>query len=160
MTNWRKLLFMAALMAGIAAPASAQTRETPYWASIRATELNLRVGPSADYPIAWVYRRQGLPMKVVKVKDGWRLVEDPDGDTGWVVARLLDPERTAIVTDGPAAALRSEPQDSAPLRWQLEAGVVGELGACENGWCRLDVNGRKGWIRAERLWGAEELGTP
>jgi SH3-like domain-containing protein len=34
--------------------------------------------------------------------------------------------------------------------------VVGALGDCEAGWCELDVAGREGWVRAERLWGAGE----
>jgi SH3-like domain-containing protein len=37
----------------------------------------MRVGPSEAYPIEWVYRRQGLPVKVVRVMQGWRLVEGP-----------------------------------------------------------------------------------
>jgi SH3-like domain-containing protein len=36
----------------------------PYWAALRAGEVNMRVGPSEDFPIEWVYRRQGLPVKV------------------------------------------------------------------------------------------------
>ena len=64
----------------LAAPAAAQDREVPYWATIRASELNMRVGPSANYKIDWVYKRQGLPVKVVMVIDGWRRIEDPDGE--------------------------------------------------------------------------------
>ena len=138
----------------LALPASAQQRETPYWASIRATELNMRVGPSADYKIAWVYRRPGLPVKVVRVLEGWRLIQDPDGEQGWVAARLLRKERSAIVTPGDPVALRGTPEPNGTLRWRAEAGVVGALGDCEDGWCRFDVNGRQGWVRSERLWGA------
>ncbi len=65
------LLLFAALSA-LAAPAIAQDREVPYWASIRASELNMRVGPSADYKIAWVYHRAGLPVRVLRVMEGWR----------------------------------------------------------------------------------------
>ena len=50
-----------------AAPAAAQDREVPYWASLRVDEVNMRVGPSAEYKIAWVYRRQGLPVRVVRI---------------------------------------------------------------------------------------------
>ena len=93
--------FLILLIAGVCAmtslPAHAQDREVPYWASIRAEVLNMRVGPSQDYRIEWVYKRKGLPMKVVRVMEGWRLVQDPDGAQGWVVARLLNPQRSAIV---------------------------------------------------------------
>src|SRR3546814_11623503 len=89
------LVFFAALLAlGLIGPANAQAREVPYWASLRAEPVNMRVGPSQDYPIEWVYRRKGLPVKVVRVVEGWRLVRDPDGAQGWVVARLLDPQRS------------------------------------------------------------------
>src|SRR6478736_3439484 len=66
----------------LAAPAAAQEREVPYWASLRAGEVNMRVGPSENFPIDWVYRRQGLPVKVLRVNQGWRLVEDPEGTRG------------------------------------------------------------------------------
>ena len=81
----------------VATAVDAQQRAVPYWASLRAGEVNLRVGPSENFPIDWVYRRQGLPVKVLRVMQGWRLVEDPDGTRGWIVARLLTPDRGAIV---------------------------------------------------------------
>jgi SH3-like domain-containing protein len=149
-------LALILVLAALAVPAAAQDRDVPYWASLRADEVNMRVGPSEDYQISWVYRRQGLPMKVVRLKEGWRLVRDPDGAQGWVVARLLSPERSALVVGQGPAAMRDDPSDDGELRWKLEPGVVGKLGKCENGWCELDVHGRKGWVKAERLWGAGE----
>lgn len=148
------LLFLVTL--GVAVPAAAQDREVPYWATLRADEVNMRVGPSPDYKIDWVYKRPGLPMKVVRLVEGWRLVEDPDGTRGWVVARLLSPERGAIVIGKGLAAMRDAASDSAPAQWNAEPGVVGKLGKCSDGWCRFEVKGRAGWVRAERLWGAGE----
>jgi SH3-like domain-containing protein len=99
----------------------------------------------------WVYRRDGLPLKVVRVHQGWRLVEDPDGARGWVLARFLSRARTALVT-GRVAELREEP-GAGRLRWRVERGVVGALGACRDGWCELDAGGHKGWIKADAIWG-------
>jgi SH3-like domain-containing protein len=147
---------LVCLMIVAAAPASAQEREVPYWATLRVDEVNMRVGPSETYPIAWVYRRQGLPVKVLRVNQGWRLVEDPAGDRGWVVARLLDPARGAIVTGKGRTEMRAEGSADAPLRWRLEPGVSGRLGDCEDQWCQFTVGGHKGWVRADRLWGAGE----
>ena len=115
-----------ALAAALSAPALAQEKEAPYWASIRdsATEMNTRVGPSPEYKIAWVYRRPGLPVKVLRLKDGWRLIEDPDGAQGWVVARLLSPDRSAYVVGEGLADMRSEP--SARCRTQM-AGRAGRF---------------------------------
>jgi len=148
----RRLLFPMFL--AITAPAAAQEREVPYWATLRAAEVNMRVGPSEAFPIEWVYRRQGLPVKVVRVMQGWRLVEDPDGERGWMISRLLNPARGAIVKGDGLAEMRAAPEADAQVLWRAEPGVVGALGDCDDGWCEFDVAGRKGWVRAARLWGA------
>lgn len=150
----RRLLPLLLLV--VATPAAAQDRETPYWASLRANLVNMRVGPSETYPIDWVYKRKGLPLKVVRVREGWRLVVDPDGTQGWIYAALLSPERAALVVGEGLAPIRAEPSPAAALRWNAEPGVVGKLGECEGGWCEIDVGGREGWIEASRIWGDGE----
>ena len=149
-------IVLAALVL-IAAPLAAQEREVPYWASIKAEVLNLRAGPGRDYPVRWVYHRAGLPLKVVRVHEGWRLVRDPAGDEGWVTANLLSKERGGIVIGQGLAAIREKPSDNSKLRWNAEPGVVGRIDDCEAGWCDFDVGGRRGYMRAERLWGSAEL---
>lgn len=148
------LLLVAAAL--FAAPAQAQERSVPYWASIRASELNMRVGPSRDYKVSWVYRRPGLPVKVVRVMEGWRLIRDPDGEQGWVVARLLSPDRTAMVIGEGPLEMRDAPDASSGLRWRLAPGVIGLLDDCSEGWCAFEVDGREGWVRQDRLFGAQE----
>ncbi len=151
-----RLLFALIMALAPAFAAYAQDREVPYWATIRASELNMRVGPSADYKVAWVYNRPGLPVKVVRVMEGWRLVQDPDGAQGWVVARLLSPDHGAMVVGSGLADLRADPADNARLKWRVEPGVIGKLGDCGRGWCEVAIDRRSGWIRQDRLWGAGE----
>lgn len=148
------IAFILAL--ALAGPACAQDREVPYWATIRASasELNMRVGPSADYPVKWVYKRPGLPVKVTRVHEGWRLVQDPSGTKGWVASRLLSPERGGIVTGGRPVPMRESASANAPLKWFIEAGVVGRLGDCVAGWCEFTVGAHEGWVQQKRLWGA------
>jgi len=149
----RSLLVLLAVLLPVAA-LQAQDRDVPYWATIRASELNMRVGPSAEYRVDWVYHRAGLPVKVLRVMEGWRLIEDPDGERGWVVARLLSPDRGAIVTGEGLTDMREEGSPSAKLKWRVEPGVSGELGRCEAGWCMFRIENRRGWIEQDRLWGA------
>ena len=106
--------FLAAMLAlsMLAAPLAAAAREVPYWASIRAKVLNMRAGPGRDFPIEWVYRRAGLPVKVIRVHEGWRLVRDPDGAEGWMNANLLSPDRAALVVGDELAAMRDGPAPS------------------------------------------------
>lgn len=150
---------LSILLFALASPACAQDREVPYWATIRgsASELNMRVGPSADYPISWVYKRPGLPVKVLRVHESWRLVQDPSGTKGWVASRLLSPERGAIVTGGRPIAMREGASAEAPLKWFVAAGVVGRLGDCMAGWCRFTVGPQDGWVEQARLWGVDKM---
>ncbi|MEL6738787.1 MAG: SH3 domain-containing protein [Pseudomonadota bacterium] len=135
----------------------AQTREAPYWVSLKFDEVRMRVGPSQEYPIEWLYKREGLPLKVVRVREGWRLVQDPDGAQGWIARSQLSDTRTAMVVGEGLATLREEPSATSNLRWRAEPGVVGKLLTCRGGWCEIDVIGRTGWVEAQRLWGDEEL---
>ena len=154
----RTPFFLLAAVIGISAStASAQNREVPYWASIRAEVMNTRVGPSKDYRIAWVYKRKGLPMKVIRVVEGWRLVEDPAGDQGWVVSRLLNPERSAIVIGEGTTDILAQPKRGAKIKWKAQPGVVGALGKCDAGFCEFISDGHKGWVAENRLWG---VGAP
>jgi len=152
--NLRAVLALFAL--ALAGSATAQANETPYWASIKVEEAFMRVGPSSTYPIDWVYSRAGLPVRVVRINQGWRLVEDPDGVRGWISASLLSRTRGGIVIGEGLAAMRAEPSASARLRWNLEPGVVGELGTCRDGWCEFEVAGHEGHVEQARLWGAGE----
>ena len=144
-------LLAAWSLAGVQ-PVRAQEAEVPYWVSLRNDETNLRVGPGREYRISWVYVRKGLPMKVVRIMGGWRLVEEPDGTRGWILARFLSRTRTALVK-GAVAEMREGKDGSGRLMWRAEPGVVGRLGDCDDGWCRFDVNGRAGYMRQDALWG-------
>ena len=147
------LIAVAALMAS---PARADDPKTPYWAAIRAEEVNMRVGPGEDYRIAWVYHRQHLPLKVLRMMEGWRLVQDPDGAQGWVLARLLTRERSGFVSGKEPAEMHEQANANSQLLWRLAPGVVGRLGSCSSGWCQFMVGPRHGYVEQARVWGAGE----
>jgi len=147
-------LVLAATLGAAAFPVQAAD-DVPFWASIRASKVNMRVGPGEEYKISWVYTRPGLPMKVERVVDSWWLVSDPDGTRGWVLLRFLNKtKRTAILTGKGLADMRAEPSADAKLRWKVEPGVSGKLGDCTAGWCAFTVDAQSGYVRQERLWGA------
>ena len=139
----------AAALATDAAP------HVPYWASIRAGQAMMRTGPARTYPANWLYRRADLPVRVVAAHKEWRKVEDPDGTQGWMLANLLSGERTALVRGTEPLAMREGPTAGGRLLWRAAPGVVGRVSACGNGWCRLDVKGRAGFVEQGSLWGVE-----
>lgn len=132
--------------------ALADSARTPYFASIRASEARMRTGPGRNYPISWVYRRAGLPVKVVQTYHEWRKVEDPDGTQGWIQGNLLSETRTGYVL-GDAAEMREAPRFGARILWRAAPGVVGRISRCARGWCWFDVRGQAGYVEANRLWG-------
>ena len=109
-------LFSAFLMAAVAAPAAAQEKTPPYWASIASGQAMTRTGPGKNYPGVWLYQRRDLPVRVVKKYDTWRLIQDPDGAQGWMLVTVLSDTRSAIVKPGEPRAIRNAPNDGAKVR--------------------------------------------
>jgi SH3-like domain-containing protein len=136
------------------AAAPAQSRKTPYYASISAGQARMRTGPGRNYPASWLYVRSGLPIKVIDVYKEWRKIEDPGGTQGWMQANLLTEKRSGMVTGG-IVALRDAPNAVARVLWRAEPGVVGRVSRCSRGWCWLDVRGRGGYVEQSRLWGVD-----
>lgn len=147
---------MLTVLLAPAAPVFAQDKEVPFWAAVRAQKINMRVGPAETYRISWVYTRRELPVKVIRVMEGWWLVEDPSGERGWMLGRLLTRKRGAIVAGNGLADMREQPDAASRLLWRIEPGVVGKLGDCDDGWCEFDATGHRGFISQARLWGSGE----
>jgi SH3-like domain-containing protein len=145
------------LAVGLAAAAAAAPsgKPVPYWASLAKGDARMRVGPSLDYPASWIYQRRDLPVKVIEVYSNWRKVEDPDGTQGWMHVRLLKDDPTAIVK-GDIAPMHDRASSGARVIYRLEPGVVGRLSGCANGWCAINVNGVRGYVLAQDLWGATD----
>ena len=134
-------------------PAAAQDRQPPYWASIASGEAMTRTGPGKNYPGVWLYKRRDLPVRVVKKYEHWRLIEDQDGARGWMLVTLLSDQRTAVVKKGDPRPVRTEANESAHVRYLAQPGVVGRVDKCSNGWCRIEIGRRNGYIRTSDLWG-------
>jgi SH3-like domain-containing protein len=149
--------FLMVLVAALSvASATAQPRrETPYWASIASGQAMMRAGPGRNYPGIWLYVRRDLPVRVTEVYQSWRKVEDPDGTSGWMLVNLLSDSRTAIVRGTEPQPMHERPEEAAPVRFRAEPGVIGRISQCGDGWCRLEVGGRGGFIRSDHLWGVE-----
>jgi SH3-like domain-containing protein len=145
----------AALIAGMATARTDPNRKPPYWASISAGQARMRTGPGRNYPASWFYQRQGLPVQVIEVFPGWRKIRDQDGTAGWMISQLISDRRTAMIRGSGTVDLHASPSASARVLFHAEVGVIGVLGACAEGWCRLDVQGKAGFVEEERLWGVD-----
>ncbi|KIN60027.1 Aspartyl-trna synthetase [Sulfitobacter noctilucae] len=124
----------------------------PRFVSMKASEGNVRRGPSLSHRIDWVFQRRDMPLRITAEHGHWRRVEDRDGMGGWVHYSLLSGTRTVLV-ERDMLALHARPDPAAPVSAALELGVVARLGECDLEWCELRSGGYKGWAPKSRLWG-------
>jgi len=121
----------------------------PRFESLRYSAVHGRKGPSLDHPIVWRYERTGLPVMIVRETHGWRRVRDMDGDEVWMQARMLSSARTAVVVR--ETRLYNRPETDSPARARLAPALIAELDQCANGWCRIRVQRRIGWVACAAL---------
>ena len=105
---------------------------------MKASEGNMRRGPSLGHRIDWVLKRRNLPLQIIGEHGHWRRVQDRDGAGGWMHYALLSGVRTVIVEQD-MVALRAKPEDEGTIRARAELGVVAKLGKCTLEWCQISV---------------------
>lgn len=164
-------LFLALILFGsLMAPAAFAVEKTigpsgeavPRFASLRADLVNVRRGPGRDHKILWVFKKLGLPVKVVSEYEEWREIEDQAGAKGWVFHSLLSRRRTAVTLDPQEAgstyfSLHDEPEDKGEAVAKLGKGVIVHLISCTGSWCNIAVNNDlRGWISQANIWGLFE----
>jgi SH3-like domain-containing protein len=125
----------------------------PRFASLRASDVNLRTGPGTRYPIEWVFTHRGMPVEITAEYETWRRVRDADGDEGWVHKNGLTGTRSAIVTGSPHE-LRQSMEEAGPVTAHLEAGAIGQIVSCSKDWCKLRFENVRGYLRKTDFWGA------
>jgi SH3-like domain-containing protein len=126
----------------------------PRFVSLRTDKVNFRAGPGFQYPVDWVYQRDGLPVEIIAEFDVWRKILAPDGGTGWVHMATVRARRTFIIT-APQADLRTSPDPDGSVAAYLNNGVTGLLLSCDSSdWCKADTGHIKGYLRREDFWGA------
>jgi SH3-like domain-containing protein len=124
----------------------------PRFVSLRADEVNLRTGPGERYPIDWVLTRKGLPVEIVEEFEAWRKIRDAQGTEGWVPQRMVTGTRNVIVI-GELRTLRADADGAAPAVARAEPGVIAHLLDCRDAWCRVELQGVKGWLKRSEVWG-------
>lgn len=153
-----KRMMLTVLALCLATPVIADDRGSvtnlplPRFVSMKASEGNVRRGPSLTHRIDWVFKRKDVPLIITAEHGHWRRVEDRDGAGGWVHYSLLSGTRTAIVEQDMLEIL-SKPETGSLTVAQLEMGVIARLEECTPDWCRVNAAGYKGWAPKTALWG-------
>ena len=120
--------------------------------SLRNETVNLRQGPSFDYPIKLVYKKKFLPVLLIDKSDAWRKVKDIENNVGWIHVSQLSKKKTAVVIKdniflNSKATIYSEPKAI------LKKGRLVFIKKCKVSWCKISTGGFNGWIPENTLWG-------
>jgi len=96
----------------------------------------------------------GMPVEVVHVSGEWSKVRDASGEMNWVETKVLGTKRTVVVTAA-NAKIRAKAEDSAPLVFSADKGVLLEIAEpIASG--RIKVrhrDGQVGYVKATEVWG-------
>jgi SH3-like domain-containing protein len=125
----------------------------PRFETLRFDTVRMRRGPGREYPIAWVFKREGLPVEVFREYEDWRQVRDPFGDIGWIKRTQLSRARYGLVVAEENTPLRNRTEGEAKVVALAAPGVVLRLDECRLHWCHGRAKGYSGWVRKEALFG-------
>ena len=123
-----------------------------YFSTLRYDNVNLRQGPSKDYPIKIFYKKKYLPVLVQDTSENWRKIKDQENNTGWIHLSQLTQKKAAITINDQVIVFKNATIFSKPLV-VLEKGRLCLVYKCRKEWCKIKTDKYKGWIRKKSLWG-------
>ena len=123
-----------------------------YFLTLRNDKVNLRQGPSFEYPIKLFYKKKFLPVLVQEKFENFRKIRDHENNTGWIHVSQLSKKKAAIVIDNEAYIFSSNTVYSKPLAISKNGKLL-LIKKCKKDWCKISSKNIKGWIKKESLWG-------
>ena len=123
-----------------------------YFRTLRNDKVNLRNGPSFDYPVKIFYTKKFLPVLIQDSSNNFRKIRDHENNSGWIHISQLSKKKAAIVTDDDLLMFERATIYSNPVAI-LKKGRLVKINKCKEGWCKVKSSEFKGWIKNESLWG-------
>jgi len=120
--------------------------------SLKNNEVNVRVGPSKEYPIKFIYKKKYLPLEVLDKSETWRKIKDFENNSGWIHISQLSKKKSAINIKNNSIIYKKPTIYSKPIV-KLEAGRLVLIKKCKTKWCKITSGGYSGWIFKDSLWG-------
>ena len=120
--------------------------------SLKNNEVNLRIGPSFNYPIKLIYRKKYLPVIILDKSETWRKIKDFNKNSGWIHISQLSKKKSAINIKNNSIIYKKSTIFSKPLA-KLEIGRLVLIKKCNNKWCKISSENYTGWVFKNTLWG-------
>ena len=123
-----------------------------YFLTLRNDKVNLRQGPSFEYPVKLFYKKKFLPVVVQDKFDNFRKIRDHENNTGWVHISQLSKKKAALIIDDDQLIF-SKPSIYSKPSAILKKGRLCKIHKCKDEWCKISVEKYKGLVKKDILWG-------
>jgi len=122
-----------------------------YYLMLKNNTVNVRYGPSFEYPIKYIYKKKFLPLQVIDKKENFRKVIDHLKNSGWIhISQLKKSESVVIIEE---QILFSKPSKYSKPIAKMEKGRLLVLKKCKKNWCKIKSDNYSGWIEISNVWG-------
>ena len=122
-----------------------------YFRTLRNDIVNLRQGPSFDYPVKIFYKKRFLPVLVQDSSENFRKIRDHENNSGWIHISQLSKKKSGIAIKD--IVLYNRPTIySSPLA-NIKTGRLLIISKCKEEWCKVKTNQFSGWVKKKDVWG-------
>ena len=118
---------------------------------LKNNKVNVRYGPSFDYPIKYIYKKIKLPVQLIDKKENFRRVIDHKKNTGWIHISQLRKSKS-LITTSKKILFKDPSKYSKPLA-KIEKGRLLMVKKCMKNWCNIETDKFSGWIDKGNIWG-------
>ena len=146
------LFFVILLFLNLFLISKIAANEDNFFLSLKNQEVNLRQGPSFEYPIKFTYKKRYLPIIIIDKSEAWRKIKDFENNSGWIHISQLSKKKSAINIKNNSILYKKSTIYSKPIA-KLETGRLVLIKKCKIEWCKIASGKYSGWIEKNYLWG-------
>ena len=118
---------------------------------LKNSKVNVRYGPSFEYPIKYIYLKKNLPIKIIDKKENFRRIIDHKHNSGWIHTSQLKKSSSIILTE--YQFIFTKPTKFSEPIAVAEKGKLILLKKCKKNWCKTSVEDISGWVLFDKYWG-------
>ena len=119
--------------------------------SLKKNKVNVRYGPSFEFPIKFIYKKINFPIKQIDKKENFRRIIDIKNNSGWIHISQLK-KINSVITLKDKIIFKKPTIFSKPIA-KIEKGRLLIIQSCDVDWCKIKTSNFKGWIDKKNLSG-------
>ena len=122
-----------------------------YFLMLKNNKVNVRYGPSFEYPIKYIYNKKFLPVEIIDKQENFRRIIDHKKNSGWIHISQLKKVNSFIINSDKIIFQKSS-KFSKPIA-MLKKGRLLVIKKCKKEWCKVITGGITGWVETTNVWG-------